>query len=830
MTDYRIGIYINGKDQASPAFQSAAKTMDGTSKSADGLLASLRRIGEFALGGAVLGGFNALRDTITSLGSEALTAYASNERLGMSLQSLMAKEIKNASVKTTMVQVGSTVTKLTEKENDAYDNLSASYARNTAYLPVQEQALQKRISTGKMTAEQINYERLKIDQLRGTIAKQGAELESYSGKAGGIVPLFKKITTGGMTMAQAMAQAAPEAKELLSWVQKLAIQSPLKQEGVATAFRTAMAYGFTSKEAKRLTTDIVDFTSAIGGNEEIIGQVAYALGQIRSSDKLLTQDLRQLLNAGVDVNGMLASMGYKLSDVGTTAISSKDFMDVFYKTMESDFAGAAQAQAATFSGLLSSLEDIKSVGLRELFAGTFKAAQPVVAQVVDLISSDRFMSGLRAFGENIGKGVSQVLGPFSKFLGYFQDYYAMQSTLTERMKASQAGSGVAAGSVALQAQAQASAGGNLIRNALAAGFGEGIAGLYDKAQTALAGGLPGIASLIGDLWTQYVQPTASGLMAKLQGWIFGAGEETAGGKRQAQPAAETFMQNAITSMQTWLDANKDKIGTITQSIVNGIASTTLDLAAMVAKLLASLASAITQPQNLATLAEVGGTMGNAIIKGTMDAFTKQSVGEIIKSWLTLSGMSGLANIGDIKYQQGAPQSNLVGPGAPPMPADVMPLMAGQMQDAGQASGGGGKGLYSLKRNKGVAEFATSLIDEITSKVEELWIAVPTKLVDLVLSIPKSIGGQIGGLAALGTSIVDNIMAGVQGSWAGFVEWLRQRVANIVNNLLPWGGGGGGGSVQNVTTNNFNMNVNSAAPVSTVVQDFNIMQSLASAYS
>ena len=50
-----------------------------------------------------------------------------------------------------------------------------------------------------------------------------------------------KAADSTLTMADALGQATPRAQELLGWIEKLAIQSPFDMEGVAVAFRTALA-------------------------------------------------------------------------------------------------------------------------------------------------------------------------------------------------------------------------------------------------------------------------------------------------------------------------------------------------------------------------------------------------------------------------------------------------------------------------------------------------------------------------------------------------------------------------------------------------------------
>lgn len=270
-----------------------------------GFSSFLGEVGKTAVGFLGAQVFQSAISGVQQLGREALTAYANYERLGMSLESLVAREMVNAGA---------------------------------------------------------------ADSLR-----------------------------------EAMTAASPAAQELLGWIQQLAIKSPFTQEGVSDAFRTAMAYGFTTKEAQRLTKAMIDFSAGSGANEATMSRIALALGQIQSKGKLAGQEMLQLTEAGLPVTQILAkAFGVttgeleKLREKGL--IPADKAIEAIVQSLEQDFGGAAERQAATFSGLISSLKDIKEVGLREFFTGVFQEAQPYVAAVVDKLSSAEFMAKLREAG------------------------------------------------------------------------------------------------------------------------------------------------------------------------------------------------------------------------------------------------------------------------------------------------------------------------------------------------------------------------------------------------------------------------------------------------
>jgi phage tail tape-measure protein len=86
----------------------------------------------------------------------------------------------------------------------------------------------------------------------------------------------------------------------------------------------------------------------------------------------------QLTGAGVPVREILAK-SFNITTAELQTMISKGLVpadkaiEAIVSSLEEDFGGAAKRQAGTFSGLISSLSDIKEVGLREFFTGTFQA-------------------------------------------------------------------------------------------------------------------------------------------------------------------------------------------------------------------------------------------------------------------------------------------------------------------------------------------------------------------------------------------------------------------------------------------------------------------------
>jgi tape measure domain-containing protein len=214
-------------------------------------------------------------------------------------------------------------------------------------------------------------------------------------------------------VASAMEVAGIQAEELVKWNEELAIKSPFTSEGVAQAFRMSMAYGFTTDEAQRLTEAMIDFAAGSGASEYAMQQIARALGQISATGKLTGGDMLQLVNAGLPVAEILAdAFGVTTAKVMEMRekglIPAQDAIEAITVYLETNFKGAAEAQANTWAGLKGTFEDLKQMGLREFFGGLFEAIQPVAVAFAGWLQTEG-MDKLKEWGESLGNIASAMV-------------------------------------------------------------------------------------------------------------------------------------------------------------------------------------------------------------------------------------------------------------------------------------------------------------------------------------------------------------------------------------------------------------------------------------
>lgn len=425
---------------------------------AESVKGSLSSISSATVGlGTMLGNFatTAISSVISGLGNmgaHAVEVVGKNERLEMSYQSLLAREIRNNSavekriyLGTRMVTVGGQqaastdkMTKGQKKYADALDDVTSAEARYKKITVDIAEAKKKKNESDQHFEARVGVMRAQAGQLESSMSELNATIDKFGPKTTAtgevmkkMVPIYRTEIQYTKTRQQAQEEAAKQAQALMKWTERLAIESPFNKDDIAQGFKSAMAYGMNSKEAKIATQAVVDFAAATGQESEAVGGLLFAMGQIHNSDKLMSQDLRQLMNRGVDVNAVLRQMGTSYSKVGKSSVDSRKFLELMIKTMQDDFGGAAKAQSGTISGLIASIEDLKDIATEDFFKPILMSAKPAIQGIVDALSDDEVKGALAAFGTAIGGVLS---GPLNVVAGLFKGGSTMIKTFMTNLK------------------------------------------------------------------------------------------------------------------------------------------------------------------------------------------------------------------------------------------------------------------------------------------------------------------------------------------------------------------------------------------------------------
>ena len=173
---------------------------------------------------------------------------------------------------------------------------------------------------------------------------------------------------------QTMLKSASDGTKMLQDLQKFAAETPFDVPGVVEAAQQLLAFGFNAKEIIPTLRVLGDTAAGLGRSTAGVQQIAYALGQIRTSGTLKTQDMNQLTNAGISAWEILAQKAGKsvleikeMTEKGM--IDSTKAVEVLTQGMTERFGGMMEKTAQEVQGLWNNIAE--SVGNAQATIGAF---------------------------------------------------------------------------------------------------------------------------------------------------------------------------------------------------------------------------------------------------------------------------------------------------------------------------------------------------------------------------------------------------------------------------------------------------------------------------
>lgn len=255
---------------------------------------------------------------------------------------------------------------------------------------------------GQLLSNAIEFVVQKIRELVMATIEAGNEFQVLSIRLDRLN--FNELIASGKSFNEAMSESTKMTKEQLSWLQKLAAQTPYDNQDIANVYTLARSYGYAADQAQGLTEDIINFASGMGLGSQEMERIIVNFGQMTQQGKVTGRELTDLARgAFVPVNKVLQQMqkdtgltGAAFDKFKNSAEGVDAFMRAFSHVVETEFSGAAEKLARTFEGASRNAMDmVKSiVGLN------------VVKPVLDMI----------------GGKVADFLGEFTKGRTVLRDF------------------------------------------------------------------------------------------------------------------------------------------------------------------------------------------------------------------------------------------------------------------------------------------------------------------------------------------------------------------------------------------------------------------------
>lgn len=221
--------------------------------------------------------------------------------------------------------------------------------------------------------------------------------------------------------------SAQKAKVLLGDLTKFAIVTPFTPDQVNNAAKALLAFGVQGKEIIPTLKMIGDVSSGTGKD---LTEMAIIFGQIRSTGRLMGQDLLQLINAGFNplqiISEKTGKSVAKLKDEMEKGNISFQMVSDAFKTATSEgglFFNLMEKQSVSIGGKLSTVAG----NIEEIFKNIFTATSGPLADFVDKLAtiSEAFLkmskTSAQARDEIINAVTSEEIAKFDEFSKKYKD-------------------------------------------------------------------------------------------------------------------------------------------------------------------------------------------------------------------------------------------------------------------------------------------------------------------------------------------------------------------------------------------------------------------------
>lgn len=190
-----------------------------------------------------------------------------------------------------------------------------------------------------------------------------------------------------------MLHSAEAADKMLADLQKFAAETPFEMPGVRTAAQQLIAFGYEADEILPTLTALGNAASGLGRGQEGFNHLAFVFGQIRTTGKLLANDVNQLAQLGVPVKDILAkNLGLakdELANIGDLGIDADVAIRALIDGMNERFPDMMKKQSETFDGILSNIKDNLGQAFGTIGLGVFEEAKKGLLEVKEI--TDTFL-------------------------------------------------------------------------------------------------------------------------------------------------------------------------------------------------------------------------------------------------------------------------------------------------------------------------------------------------------------------------------------------------------------------------------------------------------
>ena len=155
-----------------------------------------------------------------------------------------------------------------------------------------------------------------------------------------------------------------QAKQMMDDITNYAASTPFSKVGVDEMAKQLSNAGFAGEDLFNQLTKFGNMGSAFGIQEDSLKEMVRQYSQVQMAQVAYTEDLNILQDRGIPIyKGLAEVMGVTVAEVKKMAGEGKITADIYNEAINSiasNTEGAMEAQSKTFSGMMSTLQDVTS--------------------------------------------------------------------------------------------------------------------------------------------------------------------------------------------------------------------------------------------------------------------------------------------------------------------------------------------------------------------------------------------------------------------------------------------------------------------------------------
>lgn len=419
---------------------SFASTVGGSTGAISGFVSSLGQMAIVAGGNILASAFESLAGGVRDFASAGLEAVSHAQTLEASLGALL---VQNNLYTQTTESMSVAVGNLAEMQAEAAaksDDLAFKQRELTADINTQNASIQEQRQRIMQMADGLdkNQQVARLQEMEIALEGMNRELASAATEQGKLNNITQEYTTVTKTswqqvmdMTDAQSLAKEQTKELLGFIEKLAIVSPFEQEDVEKVTQYAIGAGLGVEATEDFTAGFLDLAAAVGITSPNLDEAAYQLLQVKKAGKLTAIDLRQLSTRGIDLAKIIGvQMGMSVDEFNDKAEKTPAIFDDLIQAVtdysKNTFAGTSEAMSTSIEGFRSTVSDLFTQSAKKVLRPLVDAVTPTVAEMISVAAdfitggqaeqigqmlADGVMTGFSTISESVGK----MMSAFDKF-------------------------------------------------------------------------------------------------------------------------------------------------------------------------------------------------------------------------------------------------------------------------------------------------------------------------------------------------------------------------------------------------------------------------------